>query len=438
MNTLGYISKKRLAFILWGVLLSPGSVTVSQVEFSRAGPRFDTNFYYDVIAVSSDQPGKSRIDVYVEVPYRELHFVKIGNEYVASFEETVQLLTRDKQLVDQRSWNNEVSVKDFSETSSDKHNSLTHQQINVTPGDFEISVQIYEPEIQKRTNLHGTIRVTDFGKDELSFSDIMLVNKLTKAGDKTGIIPNVAASFPRQTDGFYLFFEAYHISPVDSLFLVCHIFNSAKKEVWKKDEAEPPSESKLQIFIKVDSTMFPAGQYTVVVDGYNARSGSNPDLKATTSRRFSIHWSDMPMTISSIEKAVDELRYVAKSEEIDYIEAGTTDDEKRKRFLEFWNKRNPDPSSDRNALMEEYYRRVDYANKAFTRYTEGWKTDMGMVYIRLGPPENIERHPFEMDTKPYEVWYYYQLNRECVFVDYSGFGDYRLQNPTADLFRGLR
>ena len=41
-------------------------------------------------------------------------------------------------------------------------------------------------------------------------------------------------------------------------------------------------------------------------------------------------------------------------------------------------------------------------------------------------------------VKPYEIWYYYQLDRECIFVDYSGFGDYRLQNPTADLFRGLR
>ena len=135
--------------------------------------------------------------------------------------------------------------------------------------------------------------------------------------------------------------------------------------------------------------------------------------------------------------AIEEMRYVATGDELDSLQAGKTLDDRRRRFLEFWNKRNPDPTSGRNPLLEEYYRRVDYANKTFTRYLAGWKTDRGMVYIRLGPPDNIERHPFEMGSKPYEIWNYYNLNRECIFVDYSGFGDYRLQNATDDLFRGL-
>ncbi len=418
-------------------LLLPWRNVSAQVEFSRTGSRAETVFSFDAISVISDQPGKSRIEVYIQVPYTEIHFLKIGDQYLASYEATVQIVNADKEQVAQRSWKNEVSVADFDQTSSDKKLSLAHQSLDVPPGHYEIDVEIYTPENQKRSTQRKTLLVTDFGKDELSFSDIMLVSKLAKANDRTEVVPNVSGTFVRNSGSIHLFFEAYHVSPIDSLFLTCHIYDTEKKEVWRKEQAEAPSESKIQVFVKVDSMTFPAGPYLIVVEGFNARAGTSPELKATTSRRFTVVWGDVPSTIVDIDKAIEEMRYVATSEELDSLQAGKTLDDRRKRFLAFWNRRNPDPTSGRNPLMEEYYRRVDYANKSFTRYMDGWKTDRGMVYIRLGPPDNIERHPFEMGSKPYEIWYYYNLNRECIFVDYSGFGDYRLQNASDDLFRGL-
>jgi hypothetical protein len=79
---------------------------------------------------------------------------------------------------------------------------------------------------------------------------------------------------------------------------------------------------------------------------------------------------------------------------------------------------------------------VKFTNDNFSSYREGWKSDRGMVFIILGPPNNIDRHPFEYYSKPYEVWEYYTINRRFVFVDETGFGDYRLTTPlTGDLFR---
>jgi len=52
-----------------------------------------------------------------------------------------------------------------------------------------------------------------------------------------------------------------------------------------------------------------------------------------------------------------------------------------------------------------------------------------MVFIILGTPNNVDRHPFDLESKPYEVWQYYELNRSYVFVDETGFGDYRLVTP---------
>jgi len=82
--------------------------------------------------------------------------------------------------------------------------------------------------------------------------------------------------------------------------------------------------------------------------------------------------------------------------------------------------------------MNEYYARVKIANQRYSHYFDGWKTDMGMVYITYGDPNDIERHPFDMDQKPYEIWQYYDLNREFTFIDATGFGDYRLTSPIWD------
>ena len=109
---------------------------------------------------------------------------------------------------------------------------------------------------------------------------------------------------------------------------------------------------------------------------------------------------------------------------------------KFKSILLIGRKKIPDPQSEDNPVFDEYYRRVVFANENFSHYIEGWRTDRGMVFIILGAPNNIDRHPFEYDSKPYEVWEYYELNKNFVFLDETGFGDYRLITPLyGDFFR---
>ncbi len=40
-------------------------------------------------------------------------------------------------------------------------------------------------------------------------------------------------------------------------------------------------------------------------------------------------------------------------------------------------------------LIRIYYTRVYYANHYFTSFTEGWRTDRGMIYIIYGPPDKV-------------------------------------------------
>ena len=50
--------------------------------------------------------------------------------------------------------------------------------------------------------------------------------------------------------------------------------------------------------------------------------------------------------------------------------------------------------------IKAFYQRVEKANRLFTTYKDGWKTDKGMVFIIMGDPTKITR------TKDKEVWTY--------------------------------
>ena len=58
-------------------------------------------------------------------------------------------------------------------------------------------------------------------------------------------------------------------------------------------------------------------------------------------------------------------------------------------------------------LIKLYYNRVEFTNRNFISYKEGWKTDRGMIYIIYGRPEEV----YKFDDK--EKWIYsrYVINQ---------------------------
>lgn len=84
-------------------------------------------------------------------------------------------------------------------------------------------------------------------------------------------------------------------------------------------------------------------------------------------------------------------------------------DAERDQFIDaFWDMRNPQPGSAINTFKEEHYRRLAYVRSNFgdPRYDDGWRTDMGRVYITLGPPKQLAKHHIGRRTRPVEIWFY--------------------------------
>ena len=82
--------------------------------------------------------------------------------------------------------------------------------------------------------------------------------------------------------------------------------------------------------------------------------------------------------------------------------------------------------------MLEFLRRVRYADQHFQHFGPGWRSDMGRIYIKFGPPDQIETRAATLQSPPVEVWYYTHPFRQFVFADREGFGRYALVGRGAE------
>jgi GWxTD domain-containing protein len=130
------------------------------------------------------------------------------------------------------------------------------------------------------------------------------------------------------------------------------------------------------------------------------------------------HWLDGPVS------------YIISPRERKAFEKLTSDEERDMFIQQFWERRNPNPGSGRNAFKEEFYRRVKYADAHFAVGYPGWKSDRGHLYLLYGPPDEIHSYPHAVPC-PYEEWFYNRIpsigaNVFVAFVDKRGEGDYQL------------
>jgi GWxTD domain-containing protein len=102
--------------------------------------------------------------------------------------------------------------------------------------------------------------------------------------------------------------------------------------------------------------------------------------------------------LGTYEELIKPIRFISTKTEIEEIENET---DVKKSFESFWIKTNTSASLAQKTI-KNYYKYVAEANFYFTGYKEGWKTDMGMIYIIYGAPDKVYRH------EEYEQWIYNQ------------------------------
>ncbi len=386
-------------------------------------------YYIDPLVFYVKDSAKARIDIYVEIPLTTLQFKKNQNtqKFDANFDFVVTIINSNNEIVVNNNVPETISKTSEEQKSLEDESEYRIKSFYLTPDTYKIATSLRDRNNYKEYKIEKVVFVPDFNSKELSISSIMLLSDfITDSLGRRIIYPLVTNNIGDLKD-IYVFFEIYNNS--SNTFPISINY----KIVNEKDLSVKTGNFSYVITPGTNQKIDKLNPYDYTIGNYKLQLFSNVYPSLASEKEFSYRWTELPMTIENLDKAISEMIYIATSDEITYIKEAPTQAEKERRFLEFWKSVDPSPKTAKNEIMIEYYNRVKIANEKFSNYSvDGYRTDMGMVYIIYGNPSNIERHPFDDYSRPYEVWEYYEINKQFIFVDYTGFGDYRLITPIWD------
>jgi GWxTD domain-containing protein len=125
------------------------------------------------------------------------------------------------------------------------------------------------------------------------------------------------------------------------------------------------------------------------------------DTFSTRGRSFYVGQEHFPR-MRKLEELVSGIIYISRTSELNGILSSLN---QKAAFDDFWLSAFSSPQIAR-AAIRTYYRKLANANKLFTDYKPGWKTDRGMLYTVYGAPMEVFR------SNNSETWNY---NQEAFF-----------------------
>jgi GWxTD domain-containing protein len=230
----------------------------------------------------------------------------------------------------------------------------------------------------------------------------------------------------------------------------------------------------LQGVVTVDLSKVPAGGYDLELRVWQEGDGAPLVRRA----HFSVAWQ-ADSWLRNPREVQDDVHFLLGAEDEDAF-ALLSPGEQERRLEDFWKARDPVPETPENEARTTFLRRVDHANRSYTRpgLGKGMFSDMGRTYIRYGEPSEVLNQVIPTgdqtvdliisqivanedrvigdvsakgpggDQRPFELWIYDgpvglppdadpavagRVSRKrlvFLFVDEVGVGDYRLRYTT--------
>ncbi len=427
--------------LLWTLALVSGAWAQETV------PEFDV----DVVSKRGKALAlETQVDLYTRIPHTQLTFISTPNGFTARYEVSVDVVELDEQglrknIVLTRLWDGKVVVPTYSETQEEGPSAFTMQTLSLLPGHYLFEMQVEDKEASHLFVREVPVEVRDLNKP-VALSDLSLLDAFDEKS--YAMVPRVSNRIGTNEMALKLFYEVY--TEQNQPVLISHEVIRTEKDgglplfsaLLNQDAGELEGGEMLYEKTKPTALKGRTNQYIVDIPIDQQKVGvyvvrvrvedEEGHLLDMAQKSFMAHWTGLHEHIRDVDEAIAQLEYVAKKKDLKYIREAKDPAERYRRFLAFWEKRDPTPGTKRNERMEEYYYRVAYANDRYGHAMEGWKTDRGYVMVRFGEPDYVERHPFSFNAKPYEIWTYYSIGRRFVFIDETGLGDYRLWVPIWD------
>ncbi len=223
-------------------------------------------YYQDFVNMASDKPGLSRVDIYIQVPYKNVQFIKSSKGFTAKYSITASVFdSSKKKLVVEKTWNETINVIDYTMASSKENYSLSKRSFDLAPGVYSVRTLLQDKDSKQEAIGENIFTVKSYDQN-ISLSDILLISKTENSQGKNEIIPNVSRNFPSSKNRVKYYFEVYLKDSVDTRRTFEYtVLNSEKNIIHKEVEDRNLKPGNNQVLYTLQEFPFDLGVYTLVV-----------------------------------------------------------------------------------------------------------------------------------------------------------------------------
>lgn len=328
--------------------------------------------------------------VYCEIDGRNLTLVKEEENFNAAY--SISIILKKGERERGNIWMRKVEDLSYG-TQKTFFDTI---RVDITPGLYDLTIVVSDLNSQKSSEKQRSLSVDSSMASDFAISS-MIPNKNNRL---------IAGNRVTNLEGISYFMEVY--SDREATFYFA-------SEDYKDSLSIIPGTTPIDVLPTIKK---PAGNYAVFTasiksDDYTFERADTLFLGSP------IFYND-----ELFKSRVMALTYIFTTPKLDTLLMAKPE-QRDSLWFAFWKSVDPTPETERNELMDEYLTRLNYVES----HLGGWQTDMGKVWLVMGMPDEIDRHPFEVETWAYEIWYYYSVNEKFIFYDKHGLGVYELVYP---------
>jgi len=403
-----------------------------------------------------------RWELYYAFPDNALRYVSGDNGYIGTLKFSVEIISSVKTEIKDE-WRVEQNRKSNSDSLLQVLFGI--RSYKLTYGQYEAKISIEDANNPSGAlSYNFPIVLRQISSNRLEISDLLLAHIIkheSRAGEFANtlfyrnslyVYPNPSSEFASNDPKVNVYCEIYNAKSFskDGLQLHYRIFDGANREVFYYPKKVESYSDGIVEFVEIPMNIYPTGVYNLVL---SVKAINSPD-SVFSSKRFYLYNLEIPPTLDITytesmsfemsefatlsEERLDlefrKIRMIATKFDRDQYNLLTDSRAKAKFLYRFWKKRNTDTLSPINMALYEHRRRIDYANTFFSygRRDNGWDTDRGRVLLINGDPTRRDYNPQDGNNRPWEVWFYSEIEGGVYFyfVDLGGFGNFQQVHST--------
>lgn len=398
------------AAITLGFLLS-GCVRSSNPDIER-GSLFQFQDGYPEVRSSSigflSEADEPLINITSDIVLGSLIYSTNDDRRIANVSLEIRILQEDGDFT--KTVRRDFEIESEYEGSFISQEVFTHNEVlEVIPGTFDVNITVVDQSSGRASSRSSKATIPNPEDPQISLTTIRLLGKNLEIRQEQ-FSPITTYTVPSKIDSLKLDFQVTNNDLDDPLTINARLLKYPSDSSYARpmnfNNYSPSSLPYIGVDMRradeIDTNVRRLDQpgsvliefkYSLLDRGTYRFEVETTDQNGETlyrARDFSVVSENYPSVMTARELA-EPLIYLMDRRDHERMMEIQEPDSLKEAVDRFWlsNVRNMNQA---RSVINLYYERVEQANKQFTNFKEGWKTDMGMIYILFGPPWYIDRY----------------------------------------------